>query len=83
MARDLREFLTEQGVTYLQTAFLTGLDTSTISLVVCGHRRAAPATVVRLAAAFKVTSAYMRALCDAALPPDEELAAAGDRRASR
>jgi hypothetical protein len=53
-ASDLRSLLTERDITNSAAAVLAGVDRSTISLIVNGHRRASPQTVVRLARALAV-----------------------------
>jgi plasmid maintenance system antidote protein VapI len=72
-ADDLRALMAERGLTYDAVALLAGVHKSTVSRVIAGQQRATAASIVKLSRALHISASRMRALCDAALPVDQEL----------
>lgn len=65
-ASSLRDELKRRGITFEATAVLAGCETSTVSRIVNGQRRASPETVVRLARALNISPVRLRSMTEAA-----------------
>lgn len=70
----LREFRRARNLSMEAIGMLGGVDTSTISRIETGKQKASPETVVRLAMALGLSARRMKAICDAALPTEDDAA---------